>query len=90
MRGGGTAMFCRGRRGENPREEKPRRASAFIKFNILYESANSSAAESLGDNCFLSLSASRAGSRGYRVTLWPVFLHREFDGARVSGKLETR
>jgi hypothetical protein len=53
-------MFCQGRRGGNPKEGKLRRASAFIEFNILYESANSSVAKSLGDNCFLSLSASRA------------------------------
>lgn len=69
MRGGEYERLRHGRRGENPKEEKPRRASAFIELNILYESANSSAAESLGDNCFLSLSASGAESRDYRVTL---------------------
>jgi hypothetical protein len=89
MRGDGTEMFCQGRRGENPREEKPRRASAFIEFNILCESANSSAAESLGDSCFLSLSASRAENRGYRATCGSYgFLLGEFDGARGLGKLE--
>jgi len=61
-------MFSQGRRGESPKEEKPRRASAFMKFNILCESANSSAAESLGDSCFLSLLASRAENHGYRAT----------------------
>jgi len=84
-------MFSQGRRGENPREEKPRRASAFIKFNILYEGANSSAAKSLGDSCFLSLSASRAENRGYGVTCDLFgFLSREFDGDGDSRQLESQ
>lgn len=79
-------MLRQDRRGENPREEKPRRASAFIKFNILCESANSSAAKSLGDSCFLSVSASRAENRGYRATCGLYgFLLGEFDGARGLG-----
>lgn len=49
----GDKSFCRDKRGEDPREEKPRRAAAFIGINTLYESTNSSAAQSLEDSRFL-------------------------------------
>jgi len=76
--------------GDSPREEKPRRASASMEFNILHGSTNSSAAKSLEDSHFLSFWALQVAESNFsRGNLREGRVCERSSGERVSGRLET-
>lgn len=86
MRVGKAERVLLRQKGDSPKEDKPRRASASIEFNILHGSTNSSVAKSLEDSHFLSFQAlqRQEGSYSGVTSDKGIFVFGSL-GVRVSG-----